>query len=91
MPETKARPLMPLAQVRATYGNASHQYVRALEAEVERLTVERDNAHAADDLRALLDVFDMAVRSEALLLDGTYDAAARLRAALDALDRKDTP
>jgi hypothetical protein len=27
----------------------------------------------------------------ALLLDGTYDAAARLRAALDALDRKDTP
>ena len=40
-----------------------------------------------DDLRTLLGVFDMAVASEALLLDGTYDAAARLRAALDALTR----
>ena len=62
-----------------------------LKAEVERLTAERDEAYAADDLRTLLDVFDMAVESEALLLDGAYEAAARLRAALDALDRKDTP
>jgi hypothetical protein len=36
MPETKVRPLTHLERVRATYGNASPEYVRALEAEVER-------------------------------------------------------